>query len=267
MTAILLYLNAMDEREIQPYIKSKIFGKELVCLDVVDSTNLKAKSLIHRGAAAGTVVIADEQTAGRGRQNRVWLSEPKKNLLFSVILKPTISPEQIGVLSLYAGLAVAESINGSLGIRPVCKWPNDLLLNGKKFCGILSEAIFNESRLSGVVVGIGINVNQSSFHEEIESNATSLRNVIGKEINRFEVLGSVLEWMEHYNETIQSGPMNDILEKWKQYTEMFGKKVAIAQNGKLTSGIALRLDKDGGLIISTINGKQKVLAGDVTVCS
>jgi len=257
----------MESKDIQSYLTTKLFGRNLIYLSTVDSTNQKAKLLIKEGVVSGTVVIADEQTAGRGRLNRNWLSEPGKNLLFSVIIKPTIANEQIGVISLYAGLAVAKAIEEALQIKPVCKWPNDLLLGEKKFCGILSEAIFEDNELVGVVVGIGINVNQLNFPEEIREKATSLQRELGKEINRFELLNFVLNKMEYYYNKIQKGSINLIIKEWVHYTKMFGQNISVKQNKEEIRGIALRLAEDGGLIISTAKGELKVLAGDVTICS
>ena len=214
----------------------------------------------------GTVIIADEQTAGRGRLNRSWLSEPKKNLIFSVIIRPVISPEKIGVLSLYAGVAVVEGVKEILNLQPACKWPNDVQLSGKKFCGILSETLFSNGRLSGVVIGIGLNVNQSIFPDEIKNTATSLNLETGKEQNRFEVLGSVFGRMEYYYGKIQDGNLKDILDRWLHYSAMMGREITINRDGNITKGIASRINDDGGLIINTNGGELKALAGDVTVC-
>ncbi|MBI3766348.1 MAG: biotin--[acetyl-CoA-carboxylase] ligase [Ignavibacteriales bacterium] len=165
----------MLKEEIRLSTQSKIIGKNIHTFDLLDSTNLKAKSLLQEGEEEGTIVIAEEQTAGRGRMGRSWVSERGKNLTFSVVLKPQISPESIGIVSLYGGLAVAEAIQDQSHLHPECKWPNDVLLNGKKCCGILSEAVFKQGSLVGVVMGIGINVNQRVFTRELRATATSVR--------------------------------------------------------------------------------------------
>ncbi len=256
----------MNSNEIQSSLTTNLFGRNLIYMSTVDSTNQKAKLLIKEGAISGTVIIADEQTAGRGRLNRIWVSEPGKNLLFSVIIKPTIANEQIGLISLYAGLAVAKAIEETLQIKPVCKWPNDLLLGKKKFCGVLSEAIFDDNELKGIVVGIGINVNQLNFPEEIREKTTSLKKELGREIDRFKVLNCVLNKMEYYYNKIQKGSINLIIKEWVHYTTIFGKKISVKQNREEIRGIALRLAEDGGLVISTAKGELKILAGDVTIC-
>jgi BirA family biotin operon repressor/biotin-[acetyl-CoA-carboxylase] ligase len=257
----------MNALEIQPYIMSQILGRKIFTYDVIDSTNLKAKSLIQQGEEEGAVVIAENQTAGRGRLNRVWISEPKKNLTFSIIIKPKILPERFGILSLYVGLSVAEAIESVTKFRPTCKWPNDVLLKGKKFCGILSEAVFKEGILDGVIIGIGINVNQSVFSLELQPTATSLFLSTGKEYDRFKILASVLERLECYYLEIQAGTLAGVLEGWKKYSTMFGKEITMNCDKHPVKGIAQRIDDDGGLILLTIKGEEKFLAGDITLCS
>jgi len=256
----------MNNQEIQSYIRTKIFGSEIFAFDLIDSTNLKAKALAREGASEGTIVIAEEQTAGRGRFSRAWFSERGKNLTFSLIIKPKIKNEYNGILSLYAGLAVAQAIQNILHTTPKCKWPNDVLLGDKKVCGILSEAILMNDIPEAIIIGIGINVNQTYFPEEIKQTATSLSLYAGKQFNRFEVLAAVLERLENLYGDIQKGLLINILDGWKHYCSMFGKEISINQSGQLTKGIAIGLDNDGGLLMQTKNGKIKILAGDVTLC-
>jgi BirA family biotin operon repressor/biotin-[acetyl-CoA-carboxylase] ligase len=256
----------MKESEIRPFIRSKIFGKKIFCFDLIDSTNLKAKQFLQEGVDEGSVVIADEQTAGRGRLNRSWISEGKKNLTFSLIIRPPISHENIGVISIYAGLSVMETLKHFAELQPDCKWPNDVYLHGKKICGILSEAVFENNRLAGIVIGIGLNINQTNFPEEIKSKAMSLSAALGKDQNRFEIFGQIIDRLEYNYESIKSGRLKYLLEEFENNSSMFNKEVKINQNGKILQGIASRLDDDGGLIIKTTNSEIKVIAGDVTVC-
>jgi len=256
----------MNNQEIQPYLRTKIFGSEIFAFDLIDSTNLKAKALAREGVSEGTIVIAEEQTAGRGRLDRPWFSERGKNLTFSLIIKPRIKIEYNGVLSLYAGLAVAQAIQNVLHVIPQCKWPNDVLLGDKKLCGILSEAILMNGILEGVIIGIGINVNQTFFPEEIKQTATSLSLNAGKQFNRFEVLAAVLERLEILYGDIQKGLLKNILDGWKRYCSIFGKEILVSQNGQIIKGIATGLDEDGGLLMQTKNSEIKILAGDITLC-
>ena len=255
----------MLNEEIRLSTRSGIIGKNILTFDCLDSTNLKAKSLLQEGEDEGTIVFAEEQTAGRGRLGRSWVSERGKNLTFSVTLKPKISPEFIGIVSLYAGLAVASAIEEQMHIRPECKWPNDVLLNWKKCCGILSEAVFTQGNLAGVVIGIGINVNQTAFPTEIQTTATSLAIVKGEPVDRNSIFAAVIKQMNDLYGSLQAGYFNHLRECWNNYCSIFGKTISIRQHDTIITGIATRIADDGGLIL-TINGKeQKVLAGDVTL--
>src|ERR1043166_7342765 len=141
----------MTESEILPHLRTIQFGKKIVAFDSLDSTNLRAKSLPPEDAVTGTVVITDEQTAGRGRLGRTWTSEKGENLTFSIILRCALPAESAGVISMYASLAVARAIQSQTGEMPECKWPNDVLLNGKKCCGILSDASIDINGMSSVI--------------------------------------------------------------------------------------------------------------------
>jgi BirA family transcriptional regulator, biotin operon repressor / biotin---[acetyl-CoA-carboxylase] ligase len=255
----------MRTDDIRARITSQLFGKELYYRDVIPSTNIFAKTLLQNGTREGTVVITDNQTDGHGRSNRKWYSEPFKNLTFSVIVQPTIAPELLGGVSLYAGLSVAEAIEETTSLQPTCKWPNDILLNGKKVCGILSETVFEYNQLKGLVIGVGINVNQRVFPVEVQSTASSLALETNLEYDCPALLSSVLNRMEHNYQLVQSGRMEQIFEHWKRYTTMFGQIISVHQMENIITGIAARLDEDGGLILLTSSGEQKILAGDITL--
>jgi BirA family biotin operon repressor/biotin-[acetyl-CoA-carboxylase] ligase len=257
--------NAMRTHDIQSRLTTKKFGREIHYYETLPSTNVLAKELLQSGTSEGAVVITDNQTDGRGRASRKWFTEPFKNLTFSVIIKPKIDPERMGSVSLYAGLCVAEAVEKITMLRPVCKWPNDILLNGKKICGILSETVFEFNQLKGIVIGVGINVNQRVFPAEVQSTASSLSLETGDEYDYVSVLASVLGRMEDNYRFIQQGNIEQIFENWKRYTTMFGQTVSVHQEEKKITGIAARLDEDGGLILVTSNGEQKILAGDISI--
>ena len=255
----------MTEQEIHKYLRTKIFGRKLFCFETVDSTNLYAKSLMEQEFEEGILVIAENQTAGRGRLGRTWQSESGKNLTFSILLKPKISPESVGVLSMYASLAVAEAIQEISALAPECKWPNDVLVDEKKLCGILSEAVFHHEKLSGVIIGIGLNVNQTAFLPPLERSATSLALVLGSVFDRVQVLTCILQKLELWYAYLQRGQLQEILSQWQKHTTMFGKELAIDEQGRQMKGIAKSLDIDGGLIVSVNGIEKKILAGDVTI--
>lgn len=255
----------MTEDSIRQYLRTKQFGRRIYAFESIDSTNNKAKSLAMEGAEEGMLVISDEQTAGRGRLGRRWESERGKNLTFSLIAKPTFPPDRLGLLSLAAGLAVAQAVKTLLNLHPDCKWPNDVLLDGKKFCGILSEAVMQHRTLLTAIIGVGVNVNQTKFLPELQSTATSLSIVVGRELNREKVLAAILEQLERYYNILLRGRSNEILDQWRESSSMFGKTIAVNQQGKKITGTASALDDDGGLILIADGKKEKVLAGNVTI--
>ncbi len=257
----------MTESDIRKCLDTNLFGKIIHCFDVLDSTNTYTKKLALQGAEEGTVVLAEEQISGRGRFERKWISSGGKNLTFSVIVRPNISPQRIGILSLYAALAVTKGILELLEQPPTCKWPNDVLLNGKKVCGILSEAVFIDSSLSAVIIGIGLNVNQTTFPPAIESSAISLAQVSGHDIDRSYVLACVLGKLEELYRNIQEGRLRLIIDLWQQHSTLLGKKITVDQQGNLLRGTAKAIDDDGGLILAVNGGERKVHAGDVTIVS
>jgi BirA family biotin operon repressor/biotin-[acetyl-CoA-carboxylase] ligase len=208
----------------------------------------------------GTLVIAEEQTVGKGRQGRTWISEKGKNLTFSVVVKPNNFQEVSGLLPLCAGLAVVEAIQSCTAINAECKWPNDVLIDNKKVCGILCE-----SSKTGIIIGIGINVNQSSFAEELKSQATSLLIEQKKEIDRIGLLVQILERLEHWYKKVIEKHTQEILSTWKAHSTMLGRQVRVLQNNQTISGIAIDLVNDGGLLLQTNDTITKVHSGDVHV--
>jgi BirA family transcriptional regulator, biotin operon repressor / biotin---[acetyl-CoA-carboxylase] ligase len=255
----------MTEHEIRSSLTTKKFGNRLYLLETVDSTNNYAKTLTLGEFDEGTVVIAEHQTAGRGRHDHVWFAESGKNLTFSVLLKPRIAPRLTGIISIYAGLAVVQAVEELYSLQLECKWPNDILLNRKKLCGILSEGVFQGERLNGVVIGIGMNVNQVAFPPSLEHTATSLARHLGRGLDRIHILVKILEKLEELYNVLQRGDAPSILAEWRRRSGMFGRELMIVQNGQCLKGIAHSLADDGALVI-TIDGKErKVFAGEVTV--
>jgi BirA family biotin operon repressor/biotin-[acetyl-CoA-carboxylase] ligase len=255
----------MTGSEIQSHLHTRIFGTKIFLFDVLDSTNLKAKAMAVQGEQAGTLIIAEEQTAGRGRLGRVWISEAGKNLTFSLIIRPGAPPEFLGLLPIAAGLAVAQAIEELTGLRPECKWPNDVLLAGRKFSGILCEVVTDAARTPWVVAGIGINVNQTVFPPELETTATSLRLASGREFDRARVLASVLDRLETLYAILTGKSPGAVRDSWRAYAPMLGKTVTITNQSTTITGKASGLAPDGGLLVHTARGEVKVLAGDVTI--
>ncbi len=246
-------------------LKTQVVGKKLFVFESIDSTNACAKTLAETGTPEGTVVVADFQTSGRGRLGRPWISEPGANLLFSIVLRPTLKKESAGILTFFSAVFIARALERISGHVIECKWPNDILLNGKKCCGILLENSFLQDRFDFSVVGIGINVNQLSFQDDFSDRATSLFKELKHKFDRAELLQELLRGADTLLPSVQRGDVQTIMEEWNSRCSMFGKPVTIAHGEECISGTALRLDSEGGLVINTKAGQSTFYAGDVTI--
>lgn len=254
-----------SREELAQGLTTEIVGKKIFVFETIDSTNACARILGDAGTPEGAVVITDFQTDGRGRLGRSWLSDPHANLLFSVLLRPPISIETTGLLTLYASVAIARAIERIIGEPTECKWPNDVLLRGKKFCGILLENSFQQAELSYAVIGAGINVNQRTLPPELSNRATSLAIEIGTIFDRKQIFQTILQEMDGLYESARRGDFTYVVSEWTKRCSMFGKPVTVQQHDRTMSGIALRLNHDGGLIIETNAGIKTVYAGDVSL--
>ncbi len=254
-----------SKEELQRGLTTRILGRKLFVFDSIDSTNACAKTLGDAGTEEGAVVIADYQTEGKGRLGRSWLAEPGRNLLFSALLRPSTSVEMSGLLTFYAAVAIAKALEASAGVPVECKWPNDILINGKKCSGILLENSFQQNVLSYSVIGCGINVNQCTFPTELRDRVTSLALISGVEYDRKQLLQKILAEMDLLYLSVLRGDFERILDEWLRRCHMFGKDITIRQHNQLLVGKALRLNDDGSLVIQTPNGTATVYAGEVSI--
>jgi BirA family biotin operon repressor/biotin-[acetyl-CoA-carboxylase] ligase len=255
----------LDASALRKGLGKMKFGSKIYSFDTIDSTNNCAKALAGCWAEEGTLVLAESQTAGRGRLGRPWLSEPHENLTFSVVLRPNLPAEGLNLLPLYAAAAVAEAIEQETGLKVECKWPNDLLINGKKAAGILLEGSLKENSLDYVILGIGINVNQTIFPDDLAVKATSLRLASGKELDRIRLLRRVLETLEsRYAELMKKG-FHSILPAWLSRAAMMNKEIALSQAGTVFSGVVKGLSPEGALILQSNGTEKTFFAGDVTI--
>jgi len=254
-----------SKEELRKGLETRTIGRRFFVFETIDSTNACAKTLGDAGTDEGSVVVADFQTEGRGRHGRSWIAEPGANLLFSVLLRPATREESAGLLTFFAAAAVAKAIESTTGLSVECKWPNDLLLRGKKFCGILLENSFQLRELAYSVVGVGINVNQNSFPDELRANVTSLVHECGSPLDRKELLQRILLEMDTLYVEAAKGDFRRVLDEWLQRCRMFGQSVTVEQHHEQVSGTVVRLNEDGGLVIRTLSGTTTVYAGDVTV--
>jgi len=255
---------ALTQAQIRDKLKTASFGLKVYAFDTIDSTNNCAKALANVGAEEGVVVFSEHQSAGRGRFNRSWESEREKNLTFSVVLRPAWCA-RVSLLPFLVACAIAKAVEEVTGLPVISKWPNDLLCNGKKFCGILLEITGNADGVEFVVAGIGINVNQSAFSQELASRATSLKNVAAKEIDRISLLQECLRQLERYYTGAQKRGFSKVMREWNARCMMFGRTISVEQNGSIIKGTAQKVDADGALVIQSENQTIRVLAGDVSV--
>lgn len=254
----------LDKRTLQKGLKTKSFGRKLFVFNSIDSTNACARTLAEAGAEEGTVVIADFQTQGRGRLGRTWISEPGANLLFSIVLRP--SQMEIALLPFSASVAVARAIEHLTRHRAECKWPNDVLMNNRKVCGILIETTMTDEDRAYAIIGIGINANQRTFPSSL-SAVTSIALETGKEIDRSALFKHVLREFEEIYRTIQSRSAENIMSEWRTRCSMLGHRVIIRSHDTTYEGVAERLSDDGGLVLLTEAGEKTFYAGDTTVIS
>jgi BirA family biotin operon repressor/biotin-[acetyl-CoA-carboxylase] ligase len=252
---------------LDPLIRGTIFDTQIHHFYKIGSTNTAAMAAAAAGAPEGSVFLAEEQTAGRGRGANIWQSARSAGIYCSVVLRPALPPSEALVLSLAAGLAVRAAIEQvNARARADLKWPNDVLIAGKKVCGILTEMNAEATRVRYVVVGIGINVNHASFPKEIESEATSLRLETGSEWSRVELTAALLKSLDReYRRLIeQQDARQSILQRFaEQSSWVRGKEVRIEENGSKIEGVTDGLDDRGFLQVRTEHGLQTILSGTV----
>ena len=254
-----------SEQVLREGLKTKRFGRKIYTFDTIDSTNNCARALAGCWAEEGTVIIAEEQTAGRGRLGRPWLANPNENLTFSIILRPALLPDQLNIIPLYVAVAVTQAVERVSGLKVECKWPNDLLIKGRKFGGILIEGSVKQNAVEYVVVGIGINVNQERFAGDLAKTATSLRLQKGAQIDRKRLFGEILNSMESHYATASNSHFQSILPLWRSYTSMIDKKISVMEHGAMVSGVVRGFTPEGGLVMETEGKERTLFAGDVTV--
>jgi BirA family biotin operon repressor/biotin-[acetyl-CoA-carboxylase] ligase len=251
---------------LRQQLKGSMFGKRIHHFFRTDSTNRVAMELGYTNEPEGAVVIAEEQTAGRGRAGRNWHSERATGIYATLLLRPKISPVQAPLLTMMAGLSAHAAIQAQTGLQPDVKWPNDLVLNGKKLGGILTEMHAEPTVVRFVIVGIGINVNQEQFPAELSAIATSLRVETGRGQSRLELLARLLrEFESDYNRFLRDGS-GSVTERFTQVSSYAsGKKVRVTNGKETYIGVTAGLRPEGLLQIRREDGALvTVLAGDVT---
>jgi BirA family biotin operon repressor/biotin-[acetyl-CoA-carboxylase] ligase len=248
-------------------LRTDFVGQSIVYHSSLSSTNELLKGLAAQGTPEGMLVIADEQTAGRGRLDRKWLSLPGTGLLMSLLFRPNLPPHQAQRLTMICALAIAEAIEGLTGLPAGLKWPNDIFIKGKKAGGILTEAGTMGGRLDYIVMGMGLNVNLSiSAMPELRGIATSLSQELGRAVSRLELLWRILEGIETRYKSLMKGSLPH--DEWAARLINLSCQVQVTTPQGVLVGWAEGVDADGALILRMSDGQRKpILVGDVTLRS
>ncbi|MDI6808522.1 MAG: biotin--[acetyl-CoA-carboxylase] ligase [Candidatus Eisenbacteria bacterium] len=241
-------------------------GRNVRVYDRVGSTNDILLALAEEGEEEGLLVIAEEQTTGRGRLRRKWYSPRGVGIWMSILLKPDVPAALAPGLSFVASVAVVKAIRRVTGLSAFVKWPNDVLVSGKKVAGILTEMAAEPDKIEFIVLGVGINVNQdnASLPDAVGASATSLGLELGRRVDRYDVLLSFLCELESLYLTFCRSGLDPLLEEWKGMTDMWGKRISVRCRGRVIEGIAHDVDESGALIVRLDSGiQERILSGDV----
>lgn len=266
--------DVLNSFEISDELKTKVLGRNIIYFDRIDSTNNYAKKIALEGCEEGTLVLADYQTSGRGRLGRDWNSTDRKGVWMSLVLRPDIPFEEVQIITLAASVAVVSAIVEVAQIQAGIKWPNDIIVSGKKVCGILVEMNMEIDRINFLVLGIGLNVNQQAddFPEELKNKAVSLgmcmEETTGdqKILKRSELISAILLKFEEIYDKVNSGAFEEIISQWQKYSVTLGKEVSMTYKDKDYIGIAEGITKDGKLIVKCQDGTVKeVFSGEISV--
>lgn len=250
--------------ELQSLLAGRLFGREVHFFDSLDSTNVKAFDLARRGAPEGAVVIADTQTKGKGRIGRRWESPAGTNLYLSIILRPNVAPQGAQGLTFVAAVAAAEAVHAR-GLKPAVKWPNDILIGGRKTAGILLEMDSEPDRVHFVIMGVGVNLNveKGMFPEYIRETATSLMEEAGSSVDRAAFTAELLSSMEKWYGVYLSEGFVPVLEAWKGYFKSTDKPVKVTFFDKTVTGVCRGVDDSGALLLEREGRVERVISGDV----
>ena len=253
--------------EVESRLKSKWAGHPVKYFDEITSTNQYAKRIGEEGAPEGTLVVADEQTQGKGRSGRVWSTPHGTAIAMTLLIRPKLPPASISMVTLVMGLAVARACRELYYLPVGIKWPNDVVIHGKKLCGILTELSAEMMSVNYVVIGTGINVNVKEFPEEIQKTATSIALELGHETGRAELIASCMEYFEvYYEKFIQAGDLSPLMEEYNELLLNRDQKVRVLEPGREYTGTALGINQNGELLVVREDGSRTaVYAGEVSV--
>jgi BirA family biotin operon repressor/biotin-[acetyl-CoA-carboxylase] ligase len=258
--------DVMNEAEIKSLLHTEWAGQELFCYDTIDSTNTKAKELAEQGYPSGTLVVADQQIAGKGRRGRSWESPSGCGIFMTLMLKPDINPNNASMLTLVAALATAKAITDVTGADARIKWPNDIVIDGRKICGILTEMSAQFDYINHIVIGIGVNVHNEQFPEEIRGTAGSLLLACGRRFHRAELIARFLErFEESYAVFLQTEDLEGLMKEYNALLVNANQQVRVLDPKEPFEGKAIGITKKGELIVDTWESRKLVSSGEVSV--
>lgn len=257
----------MTEAEIKSLMHTDWVAKEVLYFDTIDSTNTKAQELAEKGYQSGTLVVADKQESGKGRRGRSWVSPSGTGIFMTLMIKPDINPNNASMLTLVAALAVAKAITSVTGEEALIKWPNDIVVNGKKVCGILTEMNAQFDYINHIVVGIGINVHNESFPEEISQMASSLLiEAGGKRFHRAQIIAETMSYFEQYYDIfLKTQDLSALVREYDELLVNRNKSVRVLDPKEPFDGKAMGITPKGELIVDTWESRKLVSSGEVSV--
>ena len=247
---------------------TKVIGRDIRVFEQTTSTNDVIEKLARDGVKEGAVVFAESQTRGRGRLGRKWISPARKGLWLSVLLRPDLRPQETTQLTVAAATALWRAIHSQTGLKPEIKWPNDILIHGRKTAGILTELSAELDRVKHVILGLGVdvNLNAGEFPTELRKLATSLKAELGKPVSRSGLAVALLRELDRDYERICSGAFPAVADEWETYCTTIGHRVAIRVGDRQIRGCAESLGEDGALLLRTDHGHlERISGGDVTL--
>ena len=247
---------------------NQVVAREIQVFEETSSTNDIAEKLARDGVREGAVIFAESQTRGRGRLGRKWLSPSRRGLWFSILLRPNLRPQAATQLTVAAATSLARAISQVSGLSPEIKWPNDILLNGRKVAGVLTELSAELDHVKYIILGIGVDVNldTNDFPAELRKSATSLKIETGASLCRAELAAAILQELDRDYALIRAGRFSKVSDQWEAQCATLGRRVIIRIGARLVQGQAEALDDDGALLVRTEHGRlERIIGGDVTL--
>ncbi|MDV6377696.1 biotin--[acetyl-CoA-carboxylase] ligase [Sporosarcina sp. GW1-11] len=246
----------VNAANISEQLDTTAYGRNIRYFKTCPTTQTIAHEEAQNGASDGTLIISEEQTAGKGRLARPWVSNAGRGIWMSLIIRPKLAPQQAPQLTLVAAVAIVRAIEDVTNIQPVIKWPNDILINGKKVTGILTELQADPDRVKAIILGMGVNANQelADFPEELQTIATSLRIEKGEKVDRAKLVAKIMHYLEQYTALYVEKGFAPIKLLWESYATITGRKIRATMVNETVEGIALGISQDGMLELQLEDG-------------